>query len=224
MPLAGGVSMALRRIGLRAPAAFALIRQPMSDPRPEPEVPHRKRCRRFNLPGHAHYLTFSCFQRQPFLSRDRSRQWLAEAIGFARTKYQYELWAYVIMPEHAHVIVFPTVASYDISDFLNSVKQSVSKRALAFVKATAPDFLVRMRDEKPNGEVSHRFWQRGGGYDHNLWDRDRVWEKIDYLHNNPVKRELCARAEDWIWSSAGDYAGVRVGPLKLQLDSLKPRN
>ena len=195
----------------------------MSESRPEPDVPFRKRCKRFNLPGHAHYLTFSCFQRRPFLSRDRSRRWLVDAIELARTKYAYELWAYVIMPEHAHVIVFPTVAPYDVSDFLNSVKQSVAKRALAFVKAAAPGFLERMRDEQPNGEVSHRFWQRGGGYDHNLWDVNRVWEKIDYVHNNPVKRELCARAEDWVWSSAGDFLGSREGPLKLQWDSLKPR-
>jgi putative transposase len=149
---------------------------------------------------------------------------LVEAIDLARTKYGYELWAYVIMPEHAHVIVFPTVAPYDVSDFLKTVKQSVSMRALAFVKASAPSFLDQMRDERPNGEVSHRFWQRGGGYDRNLWDARGVWEKIEYLHNNPVKRELCARAEDWVWSSAGDYAGVRVGPLKVQVDSLRPRN
>jgi len=41
---------------------------------------HRKRCRRFNEAGHAHALTFSCFRRQPLLSKDRSRQWLVKAI------------------------------------------------------------------------------------------------------------------------------------------------
>ena len=110
----------------------------MSESRPEPDVPFRKRCKRFNLPGHAHYLTFSCFRRRAFSSWDRSRQWLIDAVDAARAKYAYELWAYVIMPEHAHVIVFPTVAPYDISDFLNSVKQSVAKRALAYVKSAAP--------------------------------------------------------------------------------------
>jgi putative transposase len=158
------------------------------------------------------------------LSRDRSRGWLVDAIDRARTTLRYELWAYVIMPEHAHVIVFPTAPAYDVSDFLNSVKQSVAKRAIAYVKGSAPEFLEQMRDAQPNGEVSHRFWQRGRGYDHNLWDVRRVWEKIDYLHNNPVKRELCARAEDWVWSSAADYLGVGKGPLKIQTDSLRPRN
>jgi putative transposase len=190
---------------------------------PDADVPHRKRCKRFNLPGQAHYLTFSCFQRRPFLSKDRSRQWLTEAIDSARERHAYDLWAYVIMPEHAHVIVFPTRLEYDVSGFLNTVKQSVSKRALKFVKEMAPGFLEQMRDEQPNGEISHRFWQRGGGYDRNLWDPRQVWEKIEYLHNNPVKRGICAKPEDWIWSSAADYLGLRNGPLRLDRESLKPR-
>ena len=40
-------------------------------------------------------------------------------------------------------------------------------------------------------------WQRGGGYDHNLWSTDKVWEKIDYVHANPVKRELVTRPQHW---------------------------
>jgi putative transposase len=87
----------------------------------------------------------------------------------------------------------------------------------------APGFLEQMRDEQPNGEISHRFWQRGGGYNRNLWDPRQVWEKIEYLHNNPVKRGICAKPEDWIWSSAADYLGLRNGPLRLDRESLKPR-
>ncbi|WP_437188352.1 hypothetical protein SH668x_001796 [Planctomicrobium sp. SH668] len=50
--------------------------------------PHRKACRRFNEPGHAHALTFSCFRRQPLLTKDRSRQWLVEAIEKAREQHR----------------------------------------------------------------------------------------------------------------------------------------
>jgi putative transposase len=107
-------------------------------------MPHRKTCKRHNNPGDAHALTFSCFQRQPFLSKDRSRQWLIEAIDRARDKLHFHVWAYVIMPEHAHLLVWPTEAVYDISDVLNSIKQSVAKRALLFVQKHAPEFLPRM--------------------------------------------------------------------------------
>jgi putative transposase len=53
------------------------------------ERDHRKLCRRINEPGHAHALTFSCFQRRPFLSKDGSRRWLIAAIEQARAKHAF---------------------------------------------------------------------------------------------------------------------------------------
>jgi len=187
------------------------------------ELPHRKRCHRINTPGHAHYLTFSCYHRQPFLSRDRSRQWLLDAINLARAKHVFDLWAWVIMPEHAHLILFPTQPTYDISAILATIKLSVTRKALAFVKSTAPGFLARMEDRQPNGTTAYRFWQRGGGYDRNLVSPEEIWEKIQYLHDNPVKRDLSKTPDEWPWSSAADYSGVRTGLLKLDLDSLPRR-
>ncbi len=181
---------------------------------------HRKTCKRYNDPGHAHALTFSCFRRQPFLSKDRIRAWLAEAVDRARERHRFHVWAYVIIPEHAHLLVWPAEPAYDVSDILNSVKQSVAKRALAYVRRAAPAFLPRMEDRQPSGTVHYRFWQRGGGYDRNVVEPVTVYQQIEYIHNNPVRRGLCARAEDWLWSSAADYAGVRVGPLRTNTGSL----
>src|SRR6516225_4955404 len=64
----------------------------------------RKRCRRYNEPGRAHELTFSCYRRLPLLSRDRTREWLIEAIQAARAQERFDLWAYVVMPEHVHIL------------------------------------------------------------------------------------------------------------------------
>jgi putative transposase len=164
-------------------------------------------------------LTFSCFQRRPFLSKDGSRKWLIEAIDRARTKHAFHVWAYVIMPEHAHLLLWPTRPTYDISDILNSIKQSVSKRALLFVRRAAPKFLRWMEDRQPNGETHHRFWQRGGGYDRNVVEPATAHQEIEYIHNNPIRRGLCDRPEDWHWSSAADYAGVRIGPLTINPES-----
>src|SRR5687767_5416099 len=93
---------------------------------PEPAASFRKRCKRYNTPGEAHYLTFSCFKRRPFLSRDRSRQWLIDAVELALSKHPLHVWAYVMMPEHAHFIIFPTQDTYDISAVLQTIKQSVA--------------------------------------------------------------------------------------------------
>ena len=143
-----------------------------------------------------------------------------EAIDRARSKHCFHVWAYVIMREHAHLLLWPTELEYDVSAILNSIKQSVAKRALIFVRRQAPGFLLRMQDGQPSGKTCYRFWQRGGGYDRNVVEPAAAYQQIDYLHNNPVRRGLCSKPEDWQWSSAADYAGLRAGSLSIDRESL----
>jgi putative transposase len=178
-----------------------------------------KRCRRFEEQGHAHALTFSCFRRQPFLSRDRSRQWLLDAIDGARQKQQFHLWAYALMPEHVHLLIWPTEWEYSIGRILSAIKLPVTRRAQAYVRKSASELLHTMLDRQPNGTEAYRFWQRGGGYDRNVTEPQTVWAEIEYIHANPVRRELCKRPEDWKWSSAATYAG-RTGPITIDMESL----
>src|SRR3972149_5974059 len=81
-----------------------------------------KTCHRYNEPGHAHLLTFSCFKGRPFLSKDRTRFWLIESLDCARHRLTFDVWAYVIMPEHAHVLLLPRQRTYSISQILAAVK------------------------------------------------------------------------------------------------------
>lgn len=183
-------------------------------------APYRKSCKRINESGHAHALTFSCFHRRRFLSKDRSRQWMIDAIEIARQRHAFHLWAYVIMPEHVHLLLWPTSAEYSMSAVLTTLKQSVSKRALLYVRESAPAFLSQMRDKQPNGKVHFRFWQRGGGYDRNLTEPKAIWSEIDYIHANPVRRGLCSSAVDWPWSSACEYGSRGSGKLRMDTSSL----
>ena len=96
------------------------------------------------------------------------------------------------MPEHVHLLLHPTRASYSISRILTSLKQPVAKRAVHYVRTDATSFVPRMTDEQPSGKRSLRFWQRGGVCDRNLWSPRHIWETIDYIHTNPVRRGLCA--------------------------------
>jgi putative transposase len=181
---------------------------------------HRKTCRRYDEPGHAHSLTFSCYCRRPFLSRDRGRRWLIEAIDRARQKHAFDLWAYVIMPEHVHLLIWPRESQYSISRILTSVKRPASIKALLHVRRSAPAFLSQMEDRQPGGRIHYRFWQRGGGYDRNLTEPKTVWAEIDYIHANPVRRGLCQTPTAWLWSSAAEYERPGTGPLRLDRSSL----
>ena len=61
----------------------------------------QKRRVRYDEPGQARELTFSCYRRFQFLSRDRTRNWFVEALEEARKKWPFDLWAYGIMPEQS---------------------------------------------------------------------------------------------------------------------------
>ena len=120
-------------------------------------APPRKRCKRYNTPGDSHYLTFSCYRRQPFLAKDRACRWFAEAIGAAREKRRFRLIAYVFMPEHAHLLIHPQEREYDISLILQSLKIPVARKARDFLLNNAPHYLNRIC-----AGAEFRFWQAGG--------------------------------------------------------------
>jgi len=100
------------------------------------------------------------------------------------------------------------------------VKISVSRTAVTFVKKKRPPFLPNMLDRQPNGDEHDRFGQRGGGHDRNITEPTTLWHEIDYIHANPVRRDLCRRPEDWRWSSAADYGNLRTGRFRIDFESL----
>jgi putative transposase len=175
-----------------------------------------KRRVRFNEPGQPRELTFSCYRHYPFLGRDRTREWFCQPLDNARRKLAYQLWAYVVMPDHVHVIVYPEDAPEEMSAFLHTVKEPVARKAIRYLKNQKSEWLGRVTVLEGR-RVRHRFWQPGGGYDRNITSIEALRAMIDYIHANPVRRGLVARAEDWEWSSARWYAGLR--PVKLEMDT-----
>ncbi len=172
-----------------------------------------QRPRGYNDPGHAHELTFSCFQRFRFLSKDRSCQWLADQVDKVRRQLDYSLWAYVFMPDHVHLIICPNEREYSDSDFLKQVKEPVSRKAVQFLKAEAPDWLPRIRVRRGK-KIEHHFWQPGRGHDRNIDNPRTLQSMIDYVHLNPVRKGLVEQAKDWKWSSAGWFEGMPLNNLK----------
>jgi putative transposase len=175
---------------------------------------HRKTIKHYDTPGHAHYLTFSCFRRQPFFDHPQLALWVWDAVTKAKQRHPFDLWAYVIMPEHLHLLVWPQ-KSVRISDILYAVKQSVTKRVLLWAPTEHPTLFQAMADVRSGSDVVHRFWLRGPGYDRNLWTPHDIHEKIRYIHANPVRRGLVTHPGDWLWSS---WAAWHEGETPLTVD------
>ncbi len=185
------------------------------------EPAHRKRLRHYDTPGHAHYLTFSCYRRQPLLGLDEPRRYLLGALVAARSKVAFHLWAYVIMPEHAHLLVWP-FGGATVSDILRQVKLPVAKRCRLLALGGCPDLLAAMSVTPPGVGRPLRFWQRGGGYDRNLWSPGEIREKINYVHANPVRRGLVVRPTDWPWSSWRAWSEGVDEPVPIDRETVPP--
>ena len=183
---------------------------------------YRKRLmrrRNYNDPGHAHGLTCSCYHGFRLLSSDRSCEWLARAIDDARRELDFALWAYVFMPNHVHLIVWPRRPQYEIEEIRSAIKQSVARKAMAWPRKHAPYGLPRLRERRARRDEYH-FWQPGGGFDRNVIEPAALEKEIEYIHLNPARKRLVLRAADWKWFSAGWFQGC---PLNwLEPDPIPP--
>jgi putative transposase len=160
-----------------------------------------RKAERRNIPGHVHFYTFSCFRQLPLLTNQLWLQWLAASIAHARKELRFDLWAYVFMPEHVHLLVHPRNEKYSISEFMQLAKKSMARRVISSLKKSNSPLLEKLKVAARDGSVAYRYWQPGGGHDLNIWTMKKAIEKAQYCHNNPVKRRLIQSPEKWLWSS-----------------------
>ena len=167
-----------------------------------------------NEPYHAHELTFSCYQKFPFLKADRTCQWLADAIASAKERFDFSLWAYVFMPDHVHMIVCPRLPVYDISEIRKAIKAPVARVAIQYLEVNSPEWITRITRNRGH-RTERLFWQSGGGYDRNIVTGKTLLTMMDYIHANPVRKGLVASPLEWRWSSAAWYFASREIPIPV---------
>ena len=179
------------------------------------EGPFRKTRQAWDEPGHAHYLTYSCFRRWPLLVGDRARRWVIAALEHTRQKQNVALWAYVIMPEHVHVLLHPRRPDYAMRRILGCLKFPVARAAKDHLVQTNQTAWLERLTAGDRRRRTFRFWQPGGGYDHNVFKEKTLAAVVEYIHENPVRRDLAATPTDWEWSSARFWEGRRDVPLTM---------
>ncbi len=159
-----------------------------------------------------HFITCSCFSRRPLLSVPARRTVFLQVLEEARQSFQFVVAAYVVMPEHFHLLV-----SEPERDDLSLVMQVLKQRV-------ACQLLLPLRGSPPIDQ--QHFWQRRF-YDFNVWSAARHSEKVHYIHLNPVRRGLVTAPEQWVWSSFRAYAYREPGIVMVNAPGsakLKVRN
>jgi putative transposase len=173
----------------------------------EPSTDHRKLVRHFDDLRDVHELTFSCYRRWPLLADEHRRSMLAESIDRGTERHGYSLAAFVFMPEHVHLLVFPLRGATGVDALLRAIKRPYSFRVKQLLLESKSLLLDRLTIRQRPGVMTFRYWQEGPGYDRNLTSAKSVVAAIDYIHLNPVRRGLADTAAEWKWSSAAYYLG-----------------
>jgi putative transposase len=150
--------------------------------------------KRFQETREPHFLTFSCYRRRPKFDNDTARSEFVSALERVRQNYELCVYAYVVMPEHVHLLINEPQHN-TLAQAIKSLKQGVARR-----------IALRAKDS---------FWE-ARYYDFNVWSERKFVEKIRYIHRNPVHRGLVAKPEDWPWSSFRHYATGEVGIVEIE--------
>ncbi len=154
--------------------------------------------RRFQHSGQSHFVTFSCYHRQPYFSTPEVFDLFIHTLEEMRNRFGVCIYGYVVMPEHVHLL-------------LNEPPQGSLAEATHYLKLSFAKRVPRLRASGQSG----RFWQ-ARYYDRNVRDYEEFMIKLRYLHGNPVKRGLVREPGEWPWSSYRHYAFREVGVVEIE--------
>src|SRR5262245_3079994 len=145
-----------------------------------------------------YYLTSVAKDRLPIFRTDKIKAITCAALDEARNSGNFSLYAYVIMPDHLHVITDSTLSPSKTLQFINGIS---SRRIIDYLKAHGyEDSLAKLRHETRPRRYSHSVW------DHHpnarlLWNENMLMERVNYTHQNPVRGGLVNCPEEYRWSS-----------------------
>lgn len=136
---------------------------------------------RLNLNGYPSFITTKTLNNYPFFSNRSNAEILISCLLFGQRNNWFDLLAFVIMPDHLHLIIIPK--EKNISQSMHSIKSFSSKEI--------------NKKSQHKGSV----WQ-SSFRDLTLWSEEVVIEKINYIYNNPVRKDLVPDPENYLYSSA----------------------
>jgi putative transposase len=169
-----------------------------------------KKWSNLNLPGALHYITGNVLNRIPIFKQEKCCKGFLEVCRDLLRDWPSRLIAYVIMPDHFHLIVNPRDG--DIKGFAGALKSLAARKIIELTNDRR--FLLEVPDKDGS---THQVWQESFKA-MPLWSLWMIWQKINYVHNNPVKAHLVRSAKDYVWSSFRAFYFDSNEPLAVDHD------
>ena len=164
-------------------------------------------------PAHLYFITASAVQQAHVFQRDVIKRILVDSLNTGRILGQYELFAFVIMPNHVHLII-RCLNGYTPGDVVREFKKATANLILRQYEAENNHEVLAFFASavKPGQKQEHAVWE--DEYQaKNIFSPAFLHQKLDYIHHNPVQPHWCLveQPEQYVWSSARFYlAGGRA--------------
>ncbi|MCX5994565.1 MAG: transposase [Chloroflexi bacterium] len=180
---------------------------------------------KFNDNSYAHFVTTRTYESRPYFKNEEFSDILLNEIRFYSQKYSLNLIGYVIMPEHVHLLIWwdkEERPELTVSKIMQGIKAGTAMQIVGLLKSRGlgrGDGLERVlqathksaADSKSHRRnLRYRLWQ-AGFYDFNVHSEEKLIEKLNYMHNNPVKAGLVVSPSDYKWSSHKKYFKEKNG-------------
>jgi len=168
----------------------------------------------------AYYLTSVAKDRLPIFRLDVLKSIASLALSEARTSGGFLILAYVIMPDHFHIITDGEKKASLIQRFVNGI---TSRRVIDFLKREGyTSSLAKLRHEEYRRNHRYSLW------DHHpnvrvLTSEGMFMQRVHYTHQNPVRLGLVERAEDYPFSSARIWnrKPLEDEPIFVDIDKIR---
>ena len=158
-----------------------------------------------------YFITFATVQWIDALSRPLYKEIIVDGVKYCIENKGLEVYSWCIMSNHVHLIIGTHKA--ELQDIIRDLKKHTSKRILKAIENNPVEsrkdwmlWLFRRAGERNPNNQTYQFWQQ-----HNkpleLSHNKMMDQKLEYIHDNPVKAGYVYNAEDYVYSSAIDYAG-----------------
>jgi REP-associated tyrosine transposase len=145
-----------------------------------------------NVAGALHFVTGNVLNRLPVFRREAACCAFLEECQRLRVEMECKLIAFVVMPDHFHLIVNPRDGR--IREWTGALKSLSAKRLIEI----APGSFIKDQVE-PDGS-RHQVWQESFKA-LPLWSDWMIWQKINYIHANPLRARLVKSAKYYRWST-----------------------
>ena len=171
-------------------------------------------------PGAAYFLTATVVDYTVIFDEKAYAATVLDNLDFYRKKYRFRLYAYVIMPEHLHLVIHSS-SETRITDIMRDFKSYTSKKLTAQLKEDGRvEVLSRLR-RSSSSKIEQPFGAPGnravGIYSENV-----LRTKVNYIHANPLRRGLVEEPADYPYSSYRNYYLDDESLIKIDKEWLGP--